>query len=136
MTQYLSQVSVQVPYNTCCYQFYCWKIHQKMCKCRIFLMAVCKIYKYRNDSASLHRLIMFSSFLLISARRSCIYRHLAGYSLNHCHTRNWHFFIHQRIPTSFNPKVPFIYYVSTFRERGVQKHFFSSSTKEISLGKK
>ena len=46
MTQYLSQASVQVSYKTCCYQFYCWKIHQKMCKCKIFLMAVCMIFKY------------------------------------------------------------------------------------------
>ena len=44
------------------------------------------------------------AYLLISACGSCIYRHLAWNSLNHCHTRNWHFFIHQRIPTGFNPK--------------------------------
>ena len=37
-----------------------WSCHKIYCKYKIFLMAVYLIFKYGNDSAALHRLIMYN----------------------------------------------------------------------------
>ena len=58
-----------------------------MCKCKIFLMAVCKIYKYGNNSASLHRLIIGSNkeqnmYIMYTVRHCRLFETLSIISIN------------------------------------------------------